>query len=83
MSLRDQIREFIKRELLMDAEETSIDDATPLLEQSLIDSLGVFSLAAFIEKEFGVQIEDREMVPDHFGSVDSLARLVEAKRADH
>jgi metal-sulfur cluster biosynthetic enzyme len=29
---------------------------------------------------YGVEIEDRELVPEHFGTLGGLARLVEAKR---
>jgi acyl carrier protein len=81
MAVNDRIREFIQKELLLDARGTEVNDDTPLMEEALIDSIGVFSLAAFVEKEFGVEIHDQDMVPEHFGSVRSLARLVEAKRA--
>lgn len=81
MSVRDQIREFITKELLMDPRGVPIKDDTLLLEQGLIDSTGLFSLATFVEERFGVEILDREMLPENFGSVESLARLVEAKRS--
>ena len=82
MSVRDQIREFITKELLMDSRGVEIKDDTLLLEQSLIDSTGLFSLATFVEERFGVEIRDREMLPENFGSVESLARFVEAKRSE-
>ncbi|HKY34263.1 MAG TPA: acyl carrier protein [Candidatus Polarisedimenticolia bacterium] len=81
MAVKDQLREFITRELLLDTGSTRIEDNTPLMEESLIDSMGIFSLASFIERQFGVTIGDSDMVPDNFGSIDALARLIDRKRA--
>jgi len=80
VGINDQIREFITRELMLDQQQAAIDDETPLMEEAVIDSLGVFKLAAFLEQQFGIEIHDNEMVPEHFGSVSSLSRLVESKR---
>jgi len=79
MSMNDQIREFIQRELVIDAGAPLHDD-TRLLEESLIDSMGIFKLASFLEEQFGIEVHDREMIPDHFGSVQSLVSFVESKR---
>ncbi len=80
MSVEDSIRGFIRKELLIDA-GTPLADDTPLIEETLIDSMGIFTLAAYLEKQFGIEIHDKEMIPEHFGSIASLARLVELKRA--
>ena len=80
MAAHDEIRGFIMKELLLDAGASGIEDDTPLLEESLIDSLGVCRLATWMEESYGIRIGDTEMVPEHFGSIEAMARFVERKR---
>jgi acyl carrier protein len=52
----------------------------PLIENNLIDSLGIFHIVSFLEREFDVEVLDEELIPEHFGTIGSIARLVESKR---
>ena len=79
---RDRIRDFITRELLVDAGGTPITDDTALMDEALIDSMGVFSLATFLEQEFGIQVHDTDVSPENFGSIAALVRFVETRRAE-
>ena len=73
-----RIREFIEREILVDAGIASVEVDTPLL-RGLIDSLGLMQLVLFLEEDFGITIDDTEVVPDHFRTVGTISRLVELK----
>jgi acyl carrier protein len=55
--------------------EVSSDDAD-LIEQGLIDSLGLVSIIAEIEHEFQVQLALEEFNPDDFRSVNRIADFV-------
>ncbi len=44
-----------------------------------IDSLGVIRLVAFLENEFGYQIEDEELIADNFATLRQLDRLLATK----
>lgn len=79
--IEDAVRRFITEELSHDGADVVITDDYPLLEQQILDSLGLFQLVGFLESEFGVEIEDEELVPANFGTIRDLARLVESKRA--
>lgn len=62
------------------------DTSTPLgvddsfLEKGLIDSTGVLLLVASLEEEFGIEVEDQEIVPDNFDSLAKLTRYIEQKQ---
>ena len=62
------------------------DTSTPLgvddsfLDKGLIDSTGVLLLVACLEEEFGIEVDDQEIVPDNFDSVAKLTRYVEQKQ---
>jgi len=78
-----RIRRFIGEEILLDGDGdgASLNDQTPLL-RGLIDSLGLMQLVGFLEEEFGITIDDTEVVPDHFRTVSAIGRLVETKGAE-
>ena len=63
------------------ARKRQLDIDDPLLEAGLVDSLGVLDLVNFIEKEFGVQLADEELVPERFRTLRSVGQLVESKLA--
>lgn len=75
--IADKIRTFIKEELLFEAPETTLDDSTPLLE-GIIDSLGLMQLVAFLEEEFGTEIEDADITAEHFRTIADIETLVTA-----
>jgi len=77
----DRLRRFIFEELHPGGTaELSNDDS--LLEAGVLDSLGVFEVATFIENELGVTIADEDLVPDNFATIQRIANLVESKSTD-
>jgi len=81
MNIKEQIREFIIDALLLDADESELEDDVSLLDEGVVDSTGVMELAAFVEDSFGVRVDDGEVVPENFDSVNNLVRFVERKTA--
>jgi acyl carrier protein len=78
MRIEDRLRQFVVAELTWDGREKLTDDY-PLIRRHVIDSMDVLRLVTFIEREFRVKIEDEELVPEHFGTISDMARLVAAK----
>jgi acyl carrier protein len=78
--VRDRLRSFIVEELRYEGDPKDLTDDYPLLEKGVIDSAGIFQVVAFVETEFGVEIADEELVPEHFGTLGGIGRLVESKR---
>lgn len=52
-----------------------------LLQNGLVDSLGIEELIVSLEGEFGIQLDDDDLVPEHFDSSAGIAALVERKHA--
>lgn len=75
-----EIRTFILDELGWPGERDSLDESTRVLDGDVIDSMGVYELATFLEQQYGIEILDEEVLPENFGSISALARLVDAKR---
>ena len=51
----------------------------PLLSSGLVDSFHLVDLALFVESQFGVHIEDSELNPGTFDSLDQLLGLVRTR----
>ena len=74
------IAAFITSKLLDGADEP-IGAEDHLLQQGLVDSLGVVQLVEFLEQEFGVEIKPGDVTLKHFKTLNSIVALIDAKRA--
>lgn len=79
MELKPKIREFITRNFYV-ADPAALGDGDSLLERGVIDSTGVLEVIMFVESEFGIAVEDAEMVPENLDSIDALAAFVARKQ---
>lgn len=70
-----RIHAFIAEDLLMgQGVEFSQKDA--LLEEGIIDSLGLLEVVTFIEAEFDISVQDTDVTLDNFGTVSTIASYV-------
>jgi acyl carrier protein len=53
-----------------------------LLENGILDSLGILDLVAYLEGEFAITVSDEELLPEHFETLACLSAFVERKRRD-
>lgn len=56
-----------------------LKDDTSFLDEGIIDSTGVMELVAFLETNFNVKVEDEEIVPDNFDSINNLTNFLQQK----
>lgn len=81
MNVRDKVREYIIENFLFGDAEPLADDDMSLLDEGVIDSVGVMELVAFLESDFGISVGDEELVPDNLDSVSNLVVFVGRKQA--
>jgi acyl carrier protein len=79
MRTTEQLRDFIIEELRWAGPREQLTDDYPLLENHVIDSMGLLKIVQFLETKYGVQVADEELVPTNFGTLESIAKLVETK----
>ena len=56
-----------------------LEDSSALLEEGVLDSLGILELVDFLQGELDVCVEDDDLTPDNFASIDAIAAFVESK----
>ena len=74
------LRRFIVENFLFGLEEPPLGEDDSLLARGIVDSTGVLELVVFVERTFGVDVLDHEIVPANLDSLASLTRFVEGKR---
>jgi len=77
MTIETQLISYFKDTL--DADVTA---GTPLIEQGIIDSMGVMELITFIEQVFGVEFDMDDMTAEKLGTVTAISRLIISKRGE-
>jgi acyl carrier protein len=77
--IKEFISELIKDKFLSGDDSKDLSYDTLLLDERIIDSSGVLMLIMKIEKEFNIQIDDDELVPENFNSINILSDLVSSK----
>jgi acyl carrier protein len=77
---KEQIREFIMENLAQPKGISSFSDDDSLMENGVMDSLGIFRLVAFLEEHMSVRISDEEINPDNLKNLNTIEELVLRKR---
>lgn len=70
-----KIREFIIDEFV-EEDDIEITADMQLIEEGIVDSLGIFVLVGFLEHEFGVTVGEDDMNVDNFATLRAIAGLV-------
>lgn len=81
MTTHDQVRKFIVAELNFPGAESELTDDYPLLAKEVLDSMGIVQVVDYLEATFGIEVDDEDLVPDHFSTIDGIAGLVATKQA--
>jgi acyl carrier protein len=78
--LKDQIRDFMLENLAQPKGITSFTDEEVLMENGVIDSLGIFRLVSYLEDQLGVRISDEEINAETLRNLNTIEQLVVRKR---
>jgi acyl carrier protein len=81
MSVEQQVREYILENYLFTDDESALSNDDSFLDKGILDSTGILEVIYFIEEEFGIKVEDEEMVPENLDSVDRIKDFVGRKQA--
>lgn len=75
MSPMPEVRDFIVENFLYGQDDNFSDDIS-FLEKGIIDSTGVLELVTFVEDKYGIVVQDQELVPDNFDSLNKLSSFI-------
>jgi acyl carrier protein len=58
-----------------------LDPDSSLIDQQVLDSLGVLEVASFLERHYLIEVDPVELVADNFESLNKIADFVAGKLA--
>ena len=76
--LRERIRAFVIENFLF-GNDDGLSDESSFLEEGIIDSTGILELVSFLEEEFGITVEDEELIPENLDSINNVVSFLAKK----
>jgi len=74
-----EVRRFIVDNFLFGQDDQGLGPDDSLLDRGVIDSTGVMELVLFLEQQFGVKVEDTELVPENLDSIERICAFIDRK----
>lgn len=81
VSDEERVRDVIVGKLAWSGDRSELTDDYPLIENHVLDSLGMIQLVSLLETEFGIPVADEDLVPGNFQSVGAIAAFIASKRS--
>ena len=78
--LKKELREYIVENFLFGDEETKFEDEESFMEKGILDSTGILDVILFIEENYGIKVEDDELVPENLDSINNLSKFISKKQ---
>lgn len=79
MTIEEQIRAYISKEILYSNNGFPCSDEESLLDKGIIDSTGIMQLVLFVEENFNLSVQDHEITPMNFDSITKLSEYIRSK----
>jgi acyl carrier protein len=78
--MRAELRQFVVDNFLLGDASVVLLDSDSFMATGTIDSTGMLELVMFLETTFGIQVADRELVPENLDSIDNVIQFVDRKQ---
>ncbi len=80
-AIEQAIASFIQKQFLYDRTDVHVGPETPLIQEGIVDSVGILQLVGFIEKAFDISLRPDDLVLKNFESIAAIRALVLARQA--
>ena len=77
---KEKLRSFVVENFLFGQEDYEFSDDDSLMERGIIDSTGVLELVGFVQENFGIRVDDRDLRPQNLDSISNLIQFLATKR---
>jgi acyl carrier protein len=80
MTVATDVEQFIVAELTQGRGIDAIAPDENLLASGIVDSHGVMEMVSFLERRYGLTIDDDDLTPENFESLRTIEAFVEGKK---
>jgi acyl carrier protein len=78
--IKAAVRQFLLDNFVMGGKVVIADD-TSFMKGHILDSTGFIELITFVEDTYNIKVEDQEMLPSNFDSLNNVEGYIGRKRA--
>ena len=78
-TISQKVREYIIDSTFTDA--SKIVEESMIFKEGYLDSMGLVSLISFLESEFGISTQDRDLIEENFESINAISAYVLVKKS--
>jgi len=75
-----KVRAFIVENFLF-GDGDSLEDGTSFFDNGIVDSTGILELVLFLEETYDIRVEDEDVVPENFDSLDAVGSYLQTRVA--
>ncbi len=75
MTIMEELRSFLEKENFLEKGQT-FDESDSLIENGVLDSVGMLSLINFIESKYSISIDEEDLMPENFDSLKAIKNYV-------
>jgi acyl carrier protein len=79
-NVEQTIKDYVRSEFMVGKQGVALRDDENLIDAGIVDSLAIFVLIAFMEKEFGLKLQAEDVVLENFTTLNAINNLVRAKQ---
>jgi len=76
--MKKTIRDFLSK-IGPEVDIAGVGDNESLLDAGIVDSVVMVDLIEFLEGHFTIRIDEDELVPENFDTIESMAKYVDEK----
>lgn len=78
-NISKELKQYIYDNILMGGDDDELSEETSLLGMGILDSTGVLELIAFLEKRYKIRVDDKDIVPENFDSLNNIENFLTRK----
>lgn len=75
------VKSYILTTFLPGEDPSALTESTPLMTSGILDSLATIDLVAFLEEQFDIELEARDVDASRLGTLTEISKLVNSKLA--
>ena len=77
-TIEESVRQLMIERAWLEQQDP-VSDTDSLVDHGVIDSLTMMELIGFLERTYGIQVTDDELIPENFETLSAIANFVNQK----
>ena len=74
--LKQLIKDYLNEEFIYDENEDELTDNFPLIEEGIIDSMGIMRIVSWLEDDFDIEINPEDLLLENFENVNAILNFI-------